>query len=239
MNSGLIYRTQWETLAALLKSVNIDINNLSNTRQLLALPTPDTNLDQIIAHGVLPRTSESGDDYTYIPDEERKSHSSRHSSVTQVQGDSPNAQSPSPQVKESKAIRSRAKDSPPQPISTTVPIAMPIHPRHLVPPMYWSGQEQQPHETKPQYYAALAGATSSFAPMTLVTTGGQTSGSFYQSQMGRVGHIDKGMGVENMDLDAVSAYWWDQAFEEIAIDQYGFYYDPGYQAVAGEGHYRT
>lgn len=132
-------------------------------------------------------------------------------------------------------MRPGVKDTPPRSMYTNAPIDMPIHTRHIL-PTYWSAQEQQQYETEQQYHCNLVGQNATFAPITSAVVGTQGRESIYQTDT--IQRADRGVGVEGVDFDTLSAYWWDQSFEQIATDQYGFYYDPGYQAVSGQGYYR-
>jgi hypothetical protein len=214
----------------------MDINRLSDTRQLLAQPESNTDIDQIAAHGVVAGNT---DMYTYIPDQEPTSEFSRHSSASLSTTGSPNPQHVTGQSQASSS-RAKVKESVPCTVITSAPVTIPIHTRQNPQQMYWSGKEPQSHNLQglnlPQHQDALVGAPLGLMPINQSSESTQAAEQNFQGQISGMGYISTGMsmnlgmGIDNMDLDAANAnFWWDQPFEDIPVDHYNIWSTESYQ----------
>ena len=188
------------------------------------------NLDLIAAQGIL---DGSTDIYTYVADEELPSGTSRKTSSAVSSGKSPNIQSPT-----SFRIPSSTKTRPEEHYRSSCS-AIPHIPGHAEqdnPQMYWS-------DVPPQGYDANQGAISSqhddmLSHNTLfgyrpsrpedqhIRGAESTSEQSFQNPVPDMGYmgVDISMGIDSMDLDTSgSNLWWDQPFEAIPTDKYGWW----------------
>jgi len=220
----------------------MDINKLSDDRQLLLQPEPNPNIDQIVAHGVM---SGNTDIYTYVPNEKFDEESSTLFSASISRRGSDNSQHASLQRKASFS-KSKANPTATQPPKSTGPVVMPILTRSDLSQMPWTGLSSQHHEIDPkdcilrQHYMD-SGAPPGFIPMNPVPENIQGGNIGFQPQMTGTEYmrLGMGMGIDNMDLDSVTSnLWWDRPFEAIPTEQYGVWYPGGYQSTDGSGYYR-
>ncbi len=220
----------------------MDINRLSDTRQLLPQPESNPNIDQIVAHGVM---SSNTDIYTYVPNEAYDEESSRQSSASLSRKSSDNSQHPSHERKPS-SNKLMAKPSVSEAPASGGQVIMPILTRSGAPQMPWTGLSPQPHEMHPdggmiQQHSMHSGAPPGFVPMNPLPENMQGDRLGFQTQVPGTAYAGTsiGMGMDNMDLDPIASnLWWDRPFETIPTEQYGVWYPEGYQGVDGSGYYR-
>jgi hypothetical protein len=240
-NSSADICVQWSTLETLFRSAGMDINRLSNERQLLTQPESNPNIDQIVAHGVMSNT----DIYTYVPNEQLNEELSTQSSASLSRRGSDNSQHASLQRKPS-SRKSKAKPTASQSPRSTGPVVMPILTRPDATQMPWTDLSTQYHEIHQgegmlQQHYMLSGVPPGFIPMNPVPENIQGGNLGFQPQMTGTEYTGAGigMGTDNMDLDSVTSnLWWDQPFEAIPTEQYGIWYPSGYQSTDGSGYYR-
>jgi hypothetical protein len=220
----------------------MDINRLSEDRKLLAQPESNTNIDQIVTHGVVMGGT---DIYTYVPDEAFNEESSRHSSTSLKRRSSDNSQHASSQRK-SISSKPKSNSTVSQTPTSTAPVAMPIHPRQNASQLHWTGLPLQPPNMHQggimlQQHNVFSGAPPGFVPMNPVPDNFQAGGLGFQLHMAGPEYPGGAVAVgsDSMDLDSMTAnLWWDRLFDLIPSEQYGW--DPfrGYQAADGSGYYR-
>lgn len=124
---------------------------------------------------------------------------------------------------------------------------MPIIQRQSTSEPYISGLQGQTHDMNqqvntPQYQNIMAGVPLGFIPMNTVSETSQTNDSSFQAQISNTGYmdVDMSMGVETGGININAAnpnLWWDQSFEVIPAEQYGYSYTGGYQAPQGDSYY--
>jgi hypothetical protein len=220
----------------------MDINRLSDDRQLLPQPESNPNIDQIVAHGVM---SGNTDIYTYVPNEAFNEDSSTLSSTSLSRRSSDNSQHASYQRKTSSS-KSKANPTVSQSPTNTGPVVMPILTRPDAPQMPWTSLSPQHHEMHPregmlQQHYMHSGAPPGFVPMNPVPENIQGGRLDFQPQMTGTEYrgVNMGIGIDNMDLDSVTSnLWWDRPFEAISTERYGVWYPSGYQGTGGSGFYR-
>lgn len=240
----LTFRLQWATLDTLFRGAGMDINRLSEDRQLLAQPESKPDIEQIVAHGVM---MGSTDIYTYVPDEAFNETSSRHSSTSLSRRSSDNSQyAPFQRKRSSNKLMTKSPSS--QTSTSTIPVAMPMHPRHNPPQLHWTGLPPQPHDMHQggnmfQQYNMLSGAPPAWVPMNPLPENIQTGGPGFAPFMTGPEYTGGGMGMvsDNMDLDLMTHnLWWDQPFDAIPTERCSTSaWDPfRYQAADASGYYR-
>lgn len=220
----------------------MDINRLSDTRQLLSQPESKPNIDQILAHGVMGGDT---DIYTYVPNEAFNEESSRQSSASLSRRSSENSQHAAYRRKHS-SNKLTANTGVSQTPASGRPVMMPILTRSDAPQIPWTGLPLQPHEMHPdgsivQELSMHSGAPPGFIPMNPVPENIQGGRLGFQPQMPGAEYAGPsvGIGIDNMDLDPVTSnLWWDRPFETIPTDQYGAWYPGGYQGADGSAYYR-
>jgi hypothetical protein len=219
----------------------MDINRLSDTRQLLPQPESNSNIDQIVAHGVM---SGDTDIYTYVPNEAFNEESSRHSSASLLRESSDNSQHASYQRNVS-SNKLKAGPSVSQTPASSGSVIMPILTRSDAPQIPWTGFSLQPHGMHSdggmlQQHSIHSGALPGFVSMNPVPENVQGSIPGFQPQMSDTEYAaaSMGMAIDNMDIDSLTSnLWWDQPFETIPIEQYCVWYPEGYQGADGVGYY--
>jgi hypothetical protein len=220
----------------------MDINRLSDTRQLLPQPESNPNIDQIVAHGVM---SSDTDIYTYVPNEAFNEESSRHSSASLSIRSSDNSQHASYQRKVS-CNKLKAGPSVSQAPASSGSVIMPILTHSDASQIPWTGFSPQPRGMHSdsgmlQQHSMHSGAPPEFFPMNPVPENVQGGRLGFQPQMSGTEYAVASMGmvIDNMDLDPITSnLWWDQPFETIPTEQYGVWYPEGYPGADGFGYYR-
>ena len=240
---------QWKILESLFSGAGININNLSDARQLLAVPNRSLNLDQIAAHDVV---EGSANIYTYVADEEPHSGSSRRTSPTLSRGNSPIAQLPASFRRPSSTKTNLEKNHRP-PMADSTPPHMRLPTKHDNPQMYWSGGQTQIHDTNQggssSHRDGMLSSNTRFEFRSANSVGHSVQGSeagagpSFRTQAPNMGYmgVDINMGIDNMDLDTSTInLWWDQPFEAIPAHQYGWWQaSGGYEAPTGDAFYTS